>query len=545
MSAHNNFFDIKLPIESDSGENSPPNVENTEITPSARNTNENCLPNAAQDTQPLQHDCDTVLDMIGFGCAQWVVLISCGLLLMMVINETMGMSIITIASQCDFASTSVDKSIMSAASFAGIALFSYIWGYLSDTIGRRRVLLYATYGGCLFSMISMFMPNFWLFVFMRFMVGIFIAGPSSTTYAFLGEFHARRHCAIVMNYASLFVGIGMTYVPAIAWLVLSMDWSLQLSDSFAFRPWRLLMCFNLLPGLIAAFVLLVLPESPKLLLSLHKDEEALAAVNWICERNTGRDLEQFGVKKIKAESKMIANKVHITTKSCFETVKHIWQETRPLLHRPYVLNFFICCAIMCGLFFSSSGMGLWFPEIQNRVSMNMAENQATICEIIADTFLYEDDLTNSTKTCVNEITDKSYIDSISMGMCFVVGYVLIGGVIKLFGRKATIIGSMFLSTACCVSLFWLLDSIAIVVCFIVFLTMPGLCISMLGSAVVDIVPTHLRGKAVCICLLLGRTGSIFGSNLIGVLIESNCHLTFGLFTGCVLVCMLLAATLPI
>lgn len=29
--------------------------------------------------------------------------------------------------------------------------------------------------------------------------------------------------------------------------------------------------------------------------------------------------------------------------------------------------------------------------------MNMAENQATICEIIADTFLYEDDLTNSTK----------------------------------------------------------------------------------------------------------------------------------------------------
>lgn len=96
------------------------------------------------------------------------------------------------------------------------------------------------------------------------------------------------------------------------------------------------------------------------------------------------------------------------------------------------------------------------------------------------------------QTCVNEITDKSYIDSISMGMCFVVGYVLIGGVIKLFGRKATIIGSMFLSTACCVSLFWLLDSIAIVVCFIVFLTMPGLCISMLGSAVVDIVPTHLR-----------------------------------------------------
>lgn len=119
----------------------------------------------------------------------------------------------------------------------------------------------------------------------------------------------------VLGVKSKYVYKILLILTAIAWLVLSMDWSLQLSDSFAFRPWRLLMCFNLLPGLIAAFVLLVLPESPKLLLSLHKDEEALAAVNWICERNTGRDLEQFGVKKIKAESKMIANKVHITTKS--------------------------------------------------------------------------------------------------------------------------------------------------------------------------------------------------------------------------------------
>ncbi|XP_054081812.1 synaptic vesicle glycoprotein 2B [Zeugodacus cucurbitae] len=544
MSPHNTYCDTKLPIELDCSANSTPNVESVENAPSAPNTKGSAVPGASQDTQALQHDYDTVLDLIGFGCAQWVVLITSGLLLMTVINETMGMSIITIASQCDFASTSVDKAIMSAASFAGIGLFSYIWGYLSDTIGRRRVLVYATFGSCLFSVISMFMPNFWLYVFMRFMVGSCVAGPSSTTYAFLGEFHARRHCALIMNYASLFVGVGMTYVPAIGWLVLSMDWSVQLSDNFAFRPWRLLMLFNLLPGLIAGFILLVLPESPKLLLSVHKDEEALAAVNWICKRNTGKDLEQFGVKKIKAENTM-ADKGHITSKSCFETVKHIWQETRPLLQRPYVLNFLVCCVIMCGLFISSNGMGLWFTEIQNRVSMSTSENQVTICNIIADTFQDKVDLTNSTKTCVDEISTRSYIDSISLGLCFVVGYLLIGGVIKLFGRKATIIGSMFLSTVCCVALFWLLDPIAIVVCLIVFLTMPGLCVSMLGSAVVDLVPTHLRGKAVCICLLLGRTSSIFGSNLIGVLLESSCELTFGLFTACVLICMLLTVTLPI
>lgn len=62
---------------------------------------------------------EDVLEMIGFGKSQWIMLLTCGLLLMMVINETMGMSIITIASQCDFDLTSMDKAIMSAAAFIG------------------------------------------------------------------------------------------------------------------------------------------------------------------------------------------------------------------------------------------------------------------------------------------------------------------------------------------------------------------------------------------------------------------------------------------
>lgn len=62
---------------------------------------------------------EDVLQLIGFGKTQWIMLFTCGLLLMMVINETMGMSIITIASQCDFDSTSMDKAIMSAAAFIG------------------------------------------------------------------------------------------------------------------------------------------------------------------------------------------------------------------------------------------------------------------------------------------------------------------------------------------------------------------------------------------------------------------------------------------
>lgn len=55
----------------------------------------------------------------GFGKTQWIMLLTCGMLLMFVINETMGIGIIIIASQCDFSTTSVDKAILGAAAFIG------------------------------------------------------------------------------------------------------------------------------------------------------------------------------------------------------------------------------------------------------------------------------------------------------------------------------------------------------------------------------------------------------------------------------------------
>jgi len=109
-----------------------------------------------------------------------------------------------------------------------------------------------------------------------------------------------------------------------------------------------------------------------------------------------------------------------------------------------------------------------------------------------------------------------------------------GLVINTIGRKASISIGLTLAGACAIALIFIKDEVAIVVCFCLYLVLPGLCVSILSGAVVDLVPTHLRGKAVCICLMLGRTGSVFGSNIIGVLLESYCSLTFGVFSGFVL-----------
>lgn len=113
----------------------------------------------------------------------------------------------------------------------------------------------------------------------------------------------------------MFVGLAMTYVPAVAWLVLSMNWSFQITESFVFRPWRLLTIFNILPGFIAVLIMTTLPDSPKILMSMRKYDESYEAVNWIAKRNTGKCLQDFKVFKLINEMPSEADKILHSAKS--------------------------------------------------------------------------------------------------------------------------------------------------------------------------------------------------------------------------------------
>lgn len=83
---------------------------------------------------------------------------------------------------------------------------------------------------------------------------------------------------------------------------MSMDWNLELLEGFSFRPWRLLTIFYLLPGVIGTLMLVSLPESPKILLSLGKTQEAFDIVNWIALKNSGKALQDFKVDRLKSDN---------------------------------------------------------------------------------------------------------------------------------------------------------------------------------------------------------------------------------------------------
>lgn len=70
--------------------------------------------------------------------------------------------------------------------------------------------------------------------------------------------------------------------------------------SLTLRPWRVLGCLYILPGVVAFLLLLLLPESPKFLLMIGETKRGLDTMEWISRKNTGRTLSEDQMKRLLA-----------------------------------------------------------------------------------------------------------------------------------------------------------------------------------------------------------------------------------------------------
>jgi hypothetical protein len=84
-------------------------------------------------------------------------------------------------------------------------------------------------------------------------------------------------------------------------LILPYKWHFIIYEGCEFRPWRLTLFIYSIPGIIAGLWIYHLPESPKFLLSVNRNQEALDIVKWIYRMNNGTKVE-FDILKLKPET---------------------------------------------------------------------------------------------------------------------------------------------------------------------------------------------------------------------------------------------------
>lgn len=321
-------------------------------------------------------------------------------------------------------------------------------------------------------------------------------------------------------------GIGCMSPTALAWLIINGDWSFYIPViGTLYKPWRLYMLTCGVPSLICSLALLKFPESPKFLLAHGRQDEAIEVIKTIYSWNTGKDKNTLQISSIIAETTTFKNTNLGNSKNILNIAKSIWTQTVPIFKTPHLQSTIIACTLQFVFYATATGMLLWFPGIVNSVSeytdLNPNE-RIKICEIIK-----LKNPTNSTETieCSEKLDVSSFQMTLMLQGCYSVGFPIIAGSMKYVG-KGTVL--LIISLVCGFSGFVPIfnDIPKLSIYFYLILILCGFGVNVTNTATVDLYPTHFRAMAMCIFLMMGRLGSIVGTNLFGVLLDFYCPAAF-------------------
>ncbi|XP_058458650.1 synaptic vesicle glycoprotein 2A-like [Malaya genurostris] len=490
------------------------------------------------------HSFDEAIKLVGFGRISQHIFLMSALVIQAVSNETMGISILVPAAHCDLNLSATDKGMLTGVSFAGIILTLHLWGYLADTKGRKNVIIISLILNFLCSLLSSMAGDFVTMVILRLLVGMCISAPSATIYAYLGEFTNTEKRTMIISFASVAVGLSSIFTGALGWLVLSFDWRVDLWGLVEFRPWRLLLILYSLPGAIAGVWMIFLPESPKFYLSQGRDDLALKVLqNMFLGNNAGATLDEFSVRRITPE--VCEDDVGKQRKGFLAVLCGMWNQTTPLFRRPNLLYFIVCCALQFGMYFVSAGMGLWYPEIINQLTSVVRNNSEGICDIIEDQNDSDKEFAlNEVAKCDDHMTQDVFIYVIVLGSIYAVSYLAVSAVLRKVKRGYILFFNLFISGTFGMLLLFIDNMYLVLMLFCSFMVFAGVSISLVNGAAVSIFPTNVRAMAVGLSLMMGRLGSVAGTNLIGLIMERNCTMTFVLFAASSLMGAVLTLILP-
>ncbi|RVE53622.1 hypothetical protein evm_001763 [Chilo suppressalis] len=250
------------------------------------------------DCSVLEQFHEDALRQAGCGLSQVRVLIACGLAIGGSALELAAIPFILPSAEIELCILRHEKSWLVLISLVGASLGSVGWGALCERLGRRRTLLSCLAVNAVFAAVAAFMPTYGTFMMARFCSALGSGGITGACYAYAWEVvgRGRGGRARALAVLPLAGGAGALTAAALARATLPPTGAETLHENRAhFSAWHRYLLLCTLPILASLISLIWTPESPRYLLDVGREVDAMGVYQNI---HTGNQIRICGKSQV-------------------------------------------------------------------------------------------------------------------------------------------------------------------------------------------------------------------------------------------------------
>ncbi|XP_048769762.1 synaptic vesicle glycoprotein 2C-like [Ostrea edulis] len=473
----------------------------------------------------------------GYGKFHWLVLILCGWAVSSDAIEVLSVSFMLPSAEKDLSMSSQDKGWLNAIIFVGMMIGGYFWGSLADRHGRRTILMGSLTVNGLGGLVSSTSQVFWIFLLARFISGIGVGGSIPVIFSYFTEFQPKEKRGKMISALATFWMFGNIIAAGLAWSVIPRDIG-YFSPNFKYNSWRIFVALCTIPSLSSAVFFVFMPESPKFLLSVGQNKNALSVLRLIYRKNNPR-LSKYDVTSVVLDrdyrpTHQSDDRQRGCVSGMSQNLKSLMSTSGELFRPPLLRSTVVMLIINFSLSFGYYGLWMWFPELFHRVELyggSPCDHHSTPPNRTDNTTKFLD-------------SEWIYFSGFMTALSNLPGNLLTIYLMDQIGRKLLLATSMVGSG---VSVFFIpfvrdrWQNLAISCLFGAVSTIGWNSLDVLSA---ELFPTNVRSTAFGILSGVGRIAAILGNVVFGELVDLHCSIPMILVAGLLVFGGLISIRLP-
>ncbi|XP_023020628.1 putative transporter SVOPL [Leptinotarsa decemlineata] len=437
------------------------------------------------------------------------------------IFEVVALSYVLPIAECDLNLTLSDKGMLNAMTFAGMVTSALFWGRLCDMIGRKSIIKYGYIVGGGFAIIVSLSTNITVLSIAKFCGGFIINGPYSASVSHLSEFHSSKYRARVQIVRGATLSSAYIFLPLLAWGILPQKLDFSPFGLIDYHSWNVFLFICAIPTITSGLIYFFVPESPKFLMTLGRNEEALNIFRKVYRINTGNAEDTFPINCLVKET--YYEVADITQKQRPNILKEGISQMKPFMSSPHINRILLICCNAFLLTMSMNLVKLWLPQIFQATSdhqISESKNETDVCSIFEE--LRTPNLTVAEGCTVNLDNMSVYINSIIVGITGVISFSLAGTLVNLLGKKTLTVVFSFAAGCFCCAVYFSTNSLTMMILYSLDLSLGCIADNVLTTTTLELFPTTLRTSALCLHLMFGRFGTVVGNIILPQLLQIGC-----------------------